>query len=78
MPFDPTAARAGTVFSDVPNYAGAWVCYVNGIEVPIIGFETECGVWQIPSFRIHCIPDPLLQRIGTEDRVPVQIFYLDE
>lgn len=77
MPFDPTAARSGAVFSDVPNYQVAWICYINGIEVPIIGFQTECQIWQVPSFTIHCIPDPLIQRLGTEDRVPVQIFYLD-
>lgn len=78
MPFDPSASRAGSVFSDVPNYAAAWVCYINGVEVPIIGFEVEYGVWKIPSFRIHCIPDVTIQRLGHEDRVPVQVFYLDE
>lgn len=78
MPFDPSASRAGSVFSDVPNYAAAWVCYINGVEVPIIGFEVEYGVWKIPSFRIHCVPDVTIQRLGHEDRVPVQVFYLDE
>lgn len=78
MPLDPTAARSGSVFSDVPNYAAAWVCYINGREVPILGFEVQYGVWQIPTFRIHCIPDITIQRLGHEDRVPVQIFYLDE
>lgn len=78
MPFDPSASRSGSVFSDVPNYAAAWVCYVNGREVPILGFEVEYGVWQIPTFRIHCIPDVTIQRLGHEDRVPVQLFYLDE
>lgn len=78
MPFDPSASRSGSVFSDVPNYAAAWVCYINGREVPILGFEVEYGVWQIPTFRIHCVPDVTIQRLGHEDRVPVQIFYLDE
>lgn len=78
MPFDPSASRSGSVFSDVPNYAAAWVCYINGREVPILGFEVEYGVWQIPTFRIHCIPDVTIQRLGHEDRVPVQLFYLDE
>jgi len=77
MPFDPSATRSGSVFSDNPNYAGAWLVYVNGVETPTIGFEVDYGVWQIPSFRIHLIPDILIQRIGQEDRVPVQIFYLD-
>jgi hypothetical protein len=78
MTFDPTATRSGSIFSDVPNYAAAWVCYINGREVPILGFEVSYGVWQIPTFRIHCVPDVTIQRLGHEDRVPVQIFYLDE
>lgn len=77
MPFDPSATRSGSIFSDNPSYAGAWVVYVNGVETPTIGFEVDYGVWQIPSFRIHLVPDILVQRIGNEDRVPVQIFYLD-
>ena len=77
MPFNPTAARSGAVFSDNPNYAMAWVCYVNGIEVPIVGFDLNYGVWQIPSFRIHMVPDISLMRLGAEDRVQVAIFYLD-
>jgi hypothetical protein len=77
MPFDPSAVRSGAAFSTNPTYQAAWVCYVNGIEVPIIGFEIQCGVWQPPAFTIHMIPDIVLQRLGSEDRVPVQIFYLD-
>lgn len=78
MVFDPSAVRSGSIFSTNPNYLGAWVCYINGVEVPIIGFEVQYGVWQIPSFTIHLIPDILLQRLGNEDRVPVQLFYLDQ
>lgn len=78
MALDPSASRSGGVFSDNPNYQGAWICYMNGIEVPIMGYETQCGVWQIPSFKIHLVPDPMLQRLGSEDRIPVQIFILDQ
>jgi len=77
MPFDPSAARSPGVPSDNPFYQGAWVCYINGIEVPILGFEVESAVWQIPTFRIHLLPDVLISRLGHEDRVPVQLFYLD-
>lgn len=77
MPFDPSAARSPGSFSDNPTYQGAWVCYINGIEVPIMGFEVESAVWQVPTFRIHLLPDVLLTRLGHEDRVPVQLFYLD-
>lgn len=77
MPFDPSAARSSTIFSDNPDYAVAWICYINGIEVPIVGFNLNYGVWQIPQFQIHMLPDVQLQRLGSEDRVQVAIFYLD-
>jgi murein DD-endopeptidase MepM/ murein hydrolase activator NlpD len=77
MPFDPSATRSGTVLSTNPIYQAAWICYINGVEVPIMGFEIQFGVWKIPSFSIELIPDILLQRLGNEDRIPVQIFYLD-
>jgi hypothetical protein len=77
MPFDPSAVRSGAVFSTNPTYQAAWICYINGVEVPIMGFDIQYGVWQVPSFTIHLIPDITLQRLGNEDRVPVQIFYLD-
>ena len=77
MTFDPSAVRSGAIASTNPVYQAAWICYVNGVEVPIMGFQIECGVWKIPSFSIDMVPDILLQRLGNEDRVPVQIFYLD-
>lgn len=77
MPFDPSATRSGFISSSNPVYQAAWICYINGVEVPIMGFNIQYGVWQIPSFSIDLVPDILLQRLGNEDRVPVQIFYLD-
>lgn len=75
--YDPSAAKSGSIFTDNPNYAIPWICYINGIEVPIKAFSLNYGVWQIPEFIIHLLPDVLLIRLGHEDRVPVQIFYLD-
>lgn len=69
--------RSGSVFSDVPSYQAAFVAYINGCFVPIMGYATSCGVWEIPSFTIHLVPDLRLQRLGSEDRIPVQIFTLD-
>lgn len=77
MPFDPSAARSGTTFSDNPNYEGALLCYMNGIEVPIMSLNLTYGVWQIPQFQVAMVPDILLARLGAEDRVQVVIFYLD-
>jgi len=69
--------RSGATFSDNPNYAAAWVVYVNGILTPIVGWSMQQGVWQIPTFSIECFPELEMQRFGVEDRVPVQIFALD-
>ncbi len=77
MAIDPSAGRNSQIFSNNPSYMGAWICYINKIEVPITGFSIELGVWQIPQFTIDLIPDPMLTRLGAEDRVPVEIFYLD-
>lgn len=77
MPFDPAATQSGSVFSDVPSYQAAFICYINGVHVPIMGFQTSSSVWEIPSFTIHLVPDLRLQRLGCEDRVPVQIFVMD-
>jgi hypothetical protein len=75
---DPTAARSGAVTSTNPNYRAAWLCYINGIEVPIAGFSVNVGVWQVPQFQIFVPPDAQLEGLGEEDRVPVVLFYLDQ
>ncbi len=77
MPTDPLAGRSGAVSSDNPTYRGSWVCYINYVEVPILGCDVRSGVWQMPTFQIHLIYSPLLEKFGDEDLVPVQVFYLD-
>lgn len=78
MAFDPNAVRSGANASTNPTYLGAWVCYINGRYVPIQGFDTDSSVWAVPTFRVHLLPDPVLQRLGAEDRVQVVLFYLDQ
>lgn len=83
--YDPAvyknATRRGAttrVFSsNIPHRAPA-ICYIAGIECPIQSVSVSYGVWQIPEASITMFPDPLLQGLGREDRVPVVIFYLDE
>lgn len=77
MAFDPNAARSGSILSTNPIYLAAWVCYIDGLYVPIIGFDVDYGVWAFPTFRIHLLPDPSIERLGAEDRVQVALFYLD-
>jgi hypothetical protein len=58
-------------------HTAAWIVYVNGIEVPISSVNVEYGVWSIPTAQIRLVPHVLLQRIGHEDRLQVEIYYLD-
>jgi hypothetical protein len=62
---------------NVPHQA-AWLVYINGLEIPVVDIELSFGVWNIPEATLQLIPHVILQRIGFEDRLQVQIFYLDE
>lgn len=78
MTFDPTAIRSGSVESLSPPYQIAFVAYIHGQYVPaVVAVDTQSAVWTIPTIRVHVAPDVLLFRMGNEDRVPVQVFYLD-
>jgi len=55
----------------------AWLVYINGIEVPVIGWTVNYGLWSFATANINMVPHPTLQRIGAEDRLQVAIFYLD-
>ena len=83
--YDPTTYRGRPpkgpttwVFSSNIPHRAPLICYVCGIEVPIVSASTSGGVSTIPQCRIGLFPDPRLQRIGAEDRLPVVLFYLDE
>ena len=77
MSYDPSAVRSGAVESLSPPYLGAYVVYIHGQYVPALAVDTQSAVWTIPTLRIHLAPDVLLARLGNEDRIPVQVFYLD-
>lgn len=56
----------------------SWIVYVNGLQVPATSVTITSGLGRIPEAQISFVPDPSLQRIGAEDRVQVQVFYLDQ
>lgn len=56
---------------------GAWLVYLNGIQVPCPSVTVSYGVWKIPEATLSFPPHRLLQRLGAEDRLEVTIFYLD-
>lgn len=63
--------------SSLPHGAAA-VVYVNGIEVPVVRVTRRYGVWQVPEVQVSMVPDPVLTRLGAEDRVQLEVFYLDD
>ena len=69
--------KTSTYTVNMPHQA-VWIVYINGIEVPVNSVNVDFGVWTIPTAQIRLIPHVLLQRIGHEDRLQVEIYYLDE
>lgn len=67
-----------TTFSKSAPKNGAFLVYINGIEVPATRVNVRYGVWQIPECQVQMVPDPTLIRLGYEDRVQLQVFYLDD
>ncbi len=56
---------------------GAWLVYINGIQVPCPQVNISYGVWKIPEATISLAPHRVIQRLGAEDRLEVVVFYLD-
>lgn len=67
-----------TIFSTGRPHQAVWLCYLNGLEIPIEAASLQFGVWQMPTATIRLTPHPILQRIGQEDRLQVALFFLDE
>lgn len=65
-------------FSANEPHNGAYLVYMNGIEVPTKSVSQRYGVWQIPELVIEMVADPVLTRMGAEDRVQVAVFDLDD
>lgn len=65
-------------FTDNQPHEAAFVVYLNGIEVPVQGVEVNMGVNSNPSATLQMVPDPVISRLGAEDRMEVAVFYLDD
>lgn len=59
-------------------HRGAWLVYLNGIEVPCTQAAVSYGVGVIPEATLSFPPHKLLHRLGAEDRVEAVVFYLDD
>lgn len=67
-----------TTYTTNKAHAGAFIVYINGIEVPAKSVSLRYGIWQIPEMQLEMVADPVLTRLGAEDRVQVVVFYLDD
>jgi hypothetical protein len=65
-------------FTNNDGHQGAWLVYLNGLEIPSADVNISYGVWMIPEATISLPPHRALQRLGAEDRIEVAIFYLDD
>lgn len=65
-------------FSSNDSHNGAFIVYINGIEVPAKSVTEREGVWQIPEMQVEMVADPVLTRLGAEDRVQVVVFAVDD
>jgi hypothetical protein len=59
-------------------HQGAWLVYINGIEIPCPQVNVGYGVWMIPEATLSFPPHRLLQRLGAEDKLEVVVFFLDD
>jgi hypothetical protein len=69
---------ANDIFSNSGVHRGAWLVYINGLEIPTTDVTVNYGVWQMPQASFSVPPFRALQRLGAEDKVEVTIFYLDD
>ncbi len=73
----PTSTNNTRYFTRNLPHQGAWLCYINGIEIPCQSINVTYGVGMIPEATLAFPPHRYLQRLGAEDRLEVVLFYLD-
>lgn len=67
-----------TTFAQGRHNLGAFVVYLCGIEVPVGSIQAQFSIGgQDPTLLITLAPDIYITRFGAQDRVDVQVFYLD-
>lgn len=80
MPKNKQNALSATTEKFTANmpHTAVWLVYIDGLEIPVNSINVQFGVWQIPTAQITLPPHVMLQRLGFEDRILVEVFYLDE
>lgn len=58
---------------------GTYVVYIGGVEVPVNSIDIHFAIGgQDPTALISLAPHRLITRLGAEDRLEVQVFFLDQ
>ena len=65
-------------FSTNQPKEGAYIVYLNGIEIPAAHATVEMTANELPRASVTVAPDMSMLQLGKEDRVEVQIFYKDD
>lgn len=73
-----TASPSRSTFASSAPHQAAFIVYINGLEVPAKSVSMRFGVWVTPEMQVEMVADPVLIRLGNEDRVQVAVFYLDD
>ena len=73
-----TAASSNTTFGASAPRQATFIVYINGLEVPAKSVSLRYGVWQIPEMQVEMVADPVLVRLGNQDRIQVAVFYYDD
>lgn len=54
-----------------------FLLYMAGVEIPATSASVSFGTFRFPEITVDVPPDPLLHRIGADDRIPLTLFYQD-
>ena len=70
-------SESNTLSSPVPQQA-AFIVYVAGVHVPVSNVSVVFSYMSFPVLQFSLPADPLLIKLGEDDRVPVVVFFLDK
>jgi hypothetical protein len=73
-----TASPSRSTFAASAPREAVFIVYINGLEVPAKSVSMRSGVWIVPEMQVEMVADPVLIRLGNQDRVQVTVFYLDD
>lgn len=56
----------------------AYLVYIAGVHVPATQVAVTYSFMSFPTLNVVLAADPILIKLGSEDRVPIVVFYLDK